>query len=78
MEVVDLEIQDYRKVGSVYTQNDNDFLICYNQDGLCALNVDEELSHYEIFDNSRTNDIIRYGKCTFDNIGDYLQTKGGF
>ncbi len=71
-EIINLNTREYRRVGCVYSKDGNDFLICYNSDGLCALNIDGELSNYELFDKGVADDIIRYGKCTFDNMSDYL------
>lgn len=74
---IDLTTNDYKKVGTVYRQGDNDYLICYNNEGLCALNVDEQESYYEMMGSTKARDVISNGVLIADNIQSYLYNRGG-
>lgn len=72
---IDLTNTDYRKVGTVYRANDNDYLICYNNTGLCSLNIDEIQSYYEMYDHDSTLDILNSGKMIYGSISDYINKR---
>lgn len=76
-EVNNLDYSDYRNVGVVFRRNGSDFLICYNKAGLLALNIDEILSFYEVYNKEQTNDIITHGSLIADNLENYIHNRGG-